>query len=136
MSITFTIFGWETWDPGRVFRYESKVLVVNKPPADMLYADASKPLGYLVYDSAHVGYKAQLWKVVLENGTEVSRTQVNSSSYKMVPRSATVGTATEDPAAYEEIMAAIGTGSLDHVKNVIAILTAPPEGNSEEIGDE
>lgn len=134
--ITFTIYGRETRDPGREIRYESKVLEVNKPPADMLYADASKPLGYLVYDSAHVGYKAQLWKVVLENGTEVSRTQVNSSSYKMVPRSATVGTATEDPAAYEEIMAAIGTGSLDHVKNVIAILTAPPEGNSEEIGDE
>ncbi len=134
--ITFTIYGRETRDPGREIRYESKVLEVNKPPVDMLYADASKPLGYLVYDSAHVGYKAQLWKVVLENGTEVSRTQVNSSSYKMVPRSATVGTATEDPAAYEEIMAAIGTGSLDHVKNVIAILTAPPEGNSEEIGDE
>ena len=29
---------------------------------------------------------------------------------------------------YEEIMAAIGTGSIDHVKNVIAILTAPPAG--------
>lgn len=134
--ITFTIYGKETRDPNREVRYESKVLEVNNPPADMLYADASKPLGYLVYDSAHVGYKAQLWKVVLENGTEVSRTQVNSSSYKMVPRSATVGTATEDPVAYEEIMAAIGTGSLDHVKNVIALLTAPPQENSEEIGDE
>lgn len=133
--ITFTIYGKETRDANREVRYESKVLEVNNPPSDMLYADASKPLGYLVYDSAHIGYKAQLWKVVLENGTEVSRTQVNSSSYKMVPRSATVGTATEDPAAYEEIMAAIGTGSLDHVRNVIAILTAPPEGNSEEIGD-
>ncbi|HBA49311.1 MAG TPA: hypothetical protein DCZ91_16265 [Lachnospiraceae bacterium] len=134
--ITFTVYGRETRDAGREVRYESKVLEVNNPPADMLYADASKPLGYVVSSGAHVGYKAQLWKVVLENGTEVSRTQVNSSSYKMVPRSATIGTATEDPVAYEEIMAAIGTGSLDHVKNVIALLTAPPEGNSEEIGDE
>ena len=41
-------------------------------------------------------------------------------------------TATEDPAAYEEIMAAIGTGSLDHVKNVIAMLTAPPPEEDEE----
>ena len=134
--ITFTIYGKETRDAGREVRYESEVLEVNRPPADMLYADTSKPLGYLVYDSAHIGYKARLWKVVLENGTEVSRTQVNSSSYKMVPRSGTVGTATEDPAAYEEIMAAIGTGNLDHVKNVIAILTAPPEENSDESGDE
>lgn len=55
---------------------------------------------------------------------------MNSSSYKMVPRSATIGTATADPVAYEEIMAAIGTGSLDHVMNVIALLTQPLSRNS------
>ena len=88
-------------------------------------------------ESAHIGYKAQLWKVVTEDGVEVSRTQVNSSSYKMVPRSATVGTATNDPTAYEEIMAAIGTNSIDHVKNVIALLTAQPaDTNSVEIGEQ
>ena len=89
-------------------------------------------------DSAHIGYKAQLWKVVLEDGREVSRTQVNSSSYKMVPRSATVGVATADPVVYEQIMAAIATGSVDHVKNVIISLTTPvPEENNEiEIGEE
>ena len=124
--ITFTIYGKETRSSDREVRYESKVLEVINPPADVIYADASQPIGYVVSDSAHVGYKAQLWKVVLEGGQEVSRTQVNSSSYKMVPRSGTVGTATEDPYAYEEIMAAIGTGSLDHVRNVIGMLTAPP----------
>ena len=67
---------------------------------------------------------------------EVSRTQVNTSNYKMVPKSATVGTATADPAAYEEIMAAIGTGSVDHVKNVIAILTAQAAENSVEVGEQ
>jgi len=134
--ITFNIYGRETRSSNREVRYESKILEVNYPPSDMIYADGSKQLGYLVADSAHIGYKAQLWKVVLENGKEVSRTQVNSSSYKMVPRSATVGTATENPEDYEEIMAAIGTGNLDHVKDVIALLIAPVEGNSEEIGDE
>ena len=44
----------------------------------------------------------------------------------MTPRSATVGVATADPAAQAEIMAAIGTSNIDHVKNVMAILTAPP----------
>ena len=125
--ITFTIYGKETRNASREVRYESKVLEVNNPPADILYADASRPIGYVTSASAHIGYKAQLWKVVLENGTEVSRTQVNSSSYKMVPRSATIGTATDDPAAYEEIMAAIGTNNLDQVRNVIAILTTPPQ---------
>lgn len=126
-NITFTIYGKETRNSGRQVRYESEVLEVINPPADMIYQDPNQPIGYIVKDgSAHIGYKARLWKVVTENGQEVSREQINSSSYKMVPRSATVGTATADPNAYNEIMAAIGTGSIDHVQNVIAILTAPP----------
>lgn len=131
-KITFNIYGKETRDAGHEVRYESEVLEVINPPSDLIYADASQPIGYIVTESAHIGYKARLWKVVTENGVEVSRTQINSSSYKMVPRSATVGTATSDPAAYEEIVAAIGTGSVDHVKNVIAILQAQAVSQSAE----
>ena len=65
-------------------------------------------------------------KLVTENGVEVSREPVNSSKYKMSPRSAIVGVATDDPQKQIEIMAAIGTYNIDHVKNVIALLTAPP----------
>jgi len=135
-KITFTIYGRETRAADRTVRYESEVLETIRPETDTIYADAAQPLGYLVEVSAHIGYKAQLWKVVSEGGKEVSRTQVNSSNYKMVPRSATVGTVTADPAAYEEIMAAIGTGSVDHVKNVIALLTAQAAENSQEVGEE
>jgi len=99
------------------------VLETIYPQSDAIYQDASQPIGYITTDSAHIGYKTRLWKVVCENGVEVSRTQINSSSYKMTPKSATVGTATADPNAYNEIIAAIGTGSIDHVKNVIAVLT-------------
>ena len=123
-KITFNIYGKETRDEGREVRYESEVLEVIHPTADQIYADASQPIGYIVTESAHIGYKARLWKIVTENGVEVSREIVNTSSYKVSPRSATVGTATADPQAYEEIMAAIGTSNIDHVKNVIAILTA------------
>ena len=132
-KITFTIYGVETRDAGREVRYESEVLEVINPPSDTLYPDPGQPIGYVVKSGAHIGYKARLWKVVTENGTEVERTQVNSSSYKMVPRSATIGTATADPVAYEEIMAAIGTGSLDHVMNVIALLTQPPQPEQPEV---
>lgn len=124
--ITFNIYGKEMRDEGYKVRYESEVLEVINPPSDTIYADASLPLGYIITESAHIGYKAKLWKIVTQDGVEISRTEVNSSSYKMVPRSATVGTATADPYAYEEIMAAIGTGSIDHVKNVLAILVPPP----------
>ncbi|MCM1102248.1 MAG: VanW family protein [Clostridium sp.] len=124
--ITFNIYGKETRDAGRVVTYESEVLEVTNPTTENIYADNSHPIGYVVTESAHTGYKARLWKIVTEDGKEVSREQINSSSYKMTPRSATVGTATGDPNAYNEVMAAIGTGSIDHVKNVVAMLTAPP----------
>lgn len=135
-QITFNIYGKETRDPNREVVFESEELEVNVPPRDEIYADASKPVGYIVSESAHIGYKAKLWKIVKENGEEVSRTQVNSSTYKMVPRSATVGTATDDPAAYEQIMAAINSGSVDQVKAVIASLTAQAASNSVEVGEQ
>lgn len=125
-KITFNIYGKETRDEGHAVKYESEVLEVINPTSDAIYADNSQPIGYITTASAHTGYKARLWKIVTEDGVEVSREQVNSSSYKVSPRSATVGTSTADPNAYNEIMAAIGTGSIDHVRNVIGMLTAPP----------
>lgn len=124
-KITFNIYGKETRSATRKVSYVSEVLETT-PVAEQLNADASQPLGYLsVGGSPHTGYKARLWKVVTENGVEVSREQVNSSTYKMSPRIATVGVATDDPNAYNEIMAAIGVGSIDHVRNVLALLLPP-----------
>lgn len=124
-KITFNIYGHETRSSSRKVAYESNVLEVINPPGETLYAEASQPIGYLVKgDSAHIGYKAQLWKVVTENGVEVERTQVNSSSYKMVPSSYHVGTATADPGAYAAIIDAINSGSVANVRNVIAIVAA------------
>lgn len=124
-KITFNIYGVETRPEGRTVEYVSEVLETIYPQTDALYPDAGQQIGYIKVSSAHIGYKAKLWKVVKEDGVEVSRELVNSSSYKMSPRSAVVGVATADPVAYNEIMAAIGTNSIDHVKNVIALLVPP-----------
>lgn len=117
-KITFTIYGVEDRDSNREVEYESVVLERIEPDTEVIYTDASLPVGYCVVQSAHVGYRAQLWKVVKENGVEVSREQVNSSSYMKAPRSATVGVATEDPLIYNAIMAAVATNSVDEVKAV------------------
>lgn len=116
--ITFTIYGVESRDSDRQIKYESVVLEKMVPDTEVIYTDASQPVGYCSVQSAHIGYKAQLWKVITKNGVEVSREQVNSSTYMKAPRSATVGIATEDPAAYEAIMAAVATNSVDQVKAV------------------
>lgn len=130
--ITFNIYGKETRPAGRKVSYVSEILETINPPMDQIYQEPSQPIGYFLKgDSAHIGYKAKLWKVVTENGVEVSRDQVNYSSYKMAPRSATVGIATSDPVALNEMLAAIGTGSIDHVKNVIALLTSQPAMNDQ-----
>ena len=121
-DITFTIYGVETRPESREVEYVSEVLSVIRPESDIIHTDVAMPLGKVVSQSAHIGYKAELWKVVRENGTEVSREQINSSSYKMVPRTATVGLSTNDVNAYNEMLAAVSTNNIDHVKNVAAAL--------------
>ena len=117
-QITFTIYGVETRDSNREVIYESVVLERTVPEEEVIYADESLPVGYCSVQSAHIGYKAQLWKIVRENGVEVSREQINSSSYMKAPRSATVGVATADEGARNAIMAAIATNNIDEVKAV------------------
>lgn len=127
-EITFNIYGVETRSAGHTVEYVGEVLETIRPESDTIYPDASLPVGYVGnVEGAHIGYKARLWKIVKEDGVEVSREIINNSSYKMVPRSAVVGVATADPNVYNEIMAAIGTGSIDHVRNVIAALSAPAQ---------
>ncbi|EOS73552.1 hypothetical protein C819_03607 [Lachnospiraceae bacterium 10-1] len=123
-QISFTIYGVETRQSNRQVSYESEVISKTYPDSEVIYTDASLPVGSISVQSAHIGYRANLWKVVTENGVEVSREQINSSSYQVTPRTATVGIATADPNAYNEIMAAIATNNIDHVKNVVAALAA------------
>lgn len=125
-KITFNVYGVETRAPGHAVRYESEVLEVIEPTTEAIYEDKTKPIGYIVTQGAHIGYKARLWKIVTEDGKEVSRTVVNNSNYRMSPRSATVGTATSNPTAYAQLKAAMASNSIASVKSTIAALTAPP----------
>lgn len=127
-QITFNIYGVETREAGRVVTYESEILSVTNPDTELIYTDAAQPVGYVsAVQSAHIGYKAQLWKVVTVDGVEESRTQVNSSSYKMTPRSVTIGVATDNPDIYNQVMAAVATNNIDHVRGVVAALTTGTE---------
>ncbi len=122
--LVYNIYGVETRDPDRTIEFESVIVQVKEPEAEKVYADTQQPLGYIDIDSAQKGYKSQLWKIEKENGVEVNREQINTSNYKVMPRTATVGVVTDDPAKYNEIMAAIETQNIEHVKNVIALLTS------------
>lgn len=125
-KITFTVYGVETRPENRTVSYQSEVLQTINPESEVINQDGGQPIGYITVQSVHIGYKAKLWKIVTENGVETSRTEVNTSSYKMVPRTAVVGTATDNPDAYNQLQAAIASGSIDVVKGTVAALTATP----------
>lgn len=123
-KITFNIYGVETRDENRTIEYVNVILDVIQPQTERIIADASQGVGYVKVQSAHVGYKAQLWKIVYVDGVEVSREQINSSSYSMSPRTAVVGINTASPQRQAEILAAIGTNNIEHVKGIAAQLYA------------
>ena len=122
--ITFTIYGHETRDPGRKISFESKVISKTEPTGEKVIGDSSQRAGYISIQSAHTGYSAELWKIVTVNGKEESRTQVNSSKYNAVPRTASVGTATSNPAAAGAISAALATGSIEQCRATAAAVNA------------
>lgn len=124
-QVTFNIYGVETRSGGHSVDYVSEVIETIQPTTENIIQDAAQPLGYTKVQSAHVGYKAQLVKIVYENGVETSREVVNKSTYKMVPRTVTVGIATDNPDAYNQMQAAIATGSIDYVCAMAGALTTP-----------
>lgn len=122
--ITFTIYGVETRDSSRKVTYKSEVLETTPASADEFMTDSSQALGYVGTQSAHIGYKAQLRKIVTENGVEVSNEVINSSTYKMVPKIITVGTAGADATAVSQLQTAMATKDVGTVKAVAAALAA------------
>lgn len=97
--ITFNIWGNETRDTKhRTVKYKSVVLSKTNPPADVIKKDPNLPTTYYkVTQSAHVGYRAELYKIVYEDNVEISRTLVNKSTYNAAPRYITVGTKKDKP---------------------------------------
>ena len=113
-NITFTIYGVESRPSTHKVTYESQTIETDVPEQEVIYTDASKPAGYSSgAQSAHIGYKAKLWKNTYENGELVSRDEVNSSTYNKSPRSITIGVATDNADLYNMLMGAAASGSVD-----------------------
>lgn len=118
-ELYINIYGHETRPEGRTVEYKSEILERTVPEGETIYTDGSLPVGTVQVQSAHIGYKANLWKIITENGEE-TRELVNKSNYTPVPKYATVGTATADPNALALIQAAVASGSIDNCKAAAA----------------
>ena len=96
-QLTFKIYGHDTRPENRSVSYES-VVTKTVPIADKVTKDSSKPKGYRSVESnGHVGYVAELYKIVYENGEEVSREKLHTSTYAMAPRKVVEGTGQDEP---------------------------------------
>lgn len=122
--VTFNIYGVETRKDGYTFNFVSEVMETIPATTENIIQVADQPIGYTKVQGAHTGYKTKLIKIVYNNGLEGVRETVNTSTYKMVPRTLSVGVATDNPDAYNQLQEAIATGSIDHVCNVAAALAA------------
>ena len=107
-ALTFTVYGKEYRPASRKVSYVSETLSSTDPGKK--FVATADPVGtYKKAVSAHLGIKAKLWKVVTENGTEVSREQFNKSSYKASPAVYHVGIGTDNAEAVAILNQAIAT---------------------------
>ncbi len=97
-KITFNVYGKETRSAAREVKFVSEV--VSSTPAGEKFVASGDPVGTIKKaSSGYTGMKAKLWKVVYENGVEVSREVVNNSSYRASAAVFNVGTASDNPEA-------------------------------------
>lgn len=108
-EVHFNIYGKDTRAEGRKVEYISETLSTEEIQKKYV-ADPELELGKVIKTSGgHKGVKAQLWKVVYENGKEVSREVYNKSTYKPSTNKIRVGIKSEDLTAVQKIKEAVNT---------------------------
>lgn len=126
-NVIFNIYGKETRSSGRTLEFISET-VSSKEPEKEFAEQAGAPIGTINEKvSTHRGIVAKLWKVVYENGKEISREVLNNSTYKSSPTKVTVGTASSNPEYSRIVRDAIKTQDEAKIKAAIADVKAKEE---------
>ena len=90
--LSFRVYGHETREAGREISFESEITDTIEPGEEVVTEDPTLPASYrTVTQSAHVGYKAKLWKIIKVNGVQTDKVQINTSAYNASPQYVTVG---------------------------------------------
>ena len=128
-SLTFTIYGEETRSSNRTIEFVSKTLSTTEATTKF-EVNSGAALSVSKKSSGHDGKKAELWKVIYEDGKEVDRIKVNSTSYMMSPSIYTVGTKSSNAEASAMVKSAVASNDLATVKSAVsaakALEAAPP----------
>ena len=90
-AITFNIYGHDTRKKGHSVEYVSKT-TKTIPIKTATKKDPTLPAGTKKVTPGHVGYVAELYKITYENGKQVSKELVHTSTYAIAPTKTLVGT--------------------------------------------
>lgn len=108
-DLYFNIYGVETRPANRTIEFETVVVSTEDPGTQ--FTAVELPVGTVAQtQSKHIGYRTQLWKIVKEDGVEVSREKFNTSNYKSSPKVLAVGIASDNETLRMNVYNAIGTG--------------------------
>lgn len=118
--LRFTIYGKDTRPEGHEVEYESET--TGTVEYETTYkTDPEASIGSMnVTGSPHTGKSARLWKIVYENGKEVSRDVINESHYNKSDQVIAVGTKSDNPEASKLVGNAVATQDEEKIKAAIA----------------
>ena len=96
-DVTVNIYGRETRPPSRSISFTNQLVETIPPPgAPIETPDPSLPLGErVVRQRATSGFRYRVYKIVYENGIEVDKVVVNTSTYRATRGEVLVGTGGE-----------------------------------------
>lgn len=118
--LQFYVYGKETRPEGRKVEYESEV-VERVEHATKYVADSGSTLGAMKEEGSGVDkITARLWKVVTENGKEVSRKVWNNSYYRSSDVTVKVGVKSDNAEASNLVKNAIKTQDKAKIKEAIS----------------
>lgn len=91
-TLHVSIYGKEYRDENRTIEYKNEILSVIPAGDPIETVDETQPSDYRnVTQTAHTGYRANLWKYIYENGELVDTVLVNTSYYSASPERVTIG---------------------------------------------
>lgn len=133
-QLRVVIYGKETRPENRSIEFESETLSTENYGVTYKAAPGLA-FGQMQYTgSPHTGREARLWKVVYENGAEVSRDIFNTSSYAKSDQIVEVGTAGGSAEAVSALEAAIASQDGNAINSAIQAGYGGYSGGNEESG--
>ena len=119
-QMRFTVYGKETRAAGRSIAFESETLS-TKEYGTTYKENAEAAIGSMENTgNPQAGKEARLWKIVYENGKELSRDIFNTSVYEKADQIVEVGTASSNAEASALVRSAIETQNESAVEEAVA----------------